>query len=154
MVAPNVTLLNGPQVLDALQRGHWRVLHLQDALAGPVATAVHEFFGDVFTSEGTAGGAAWAPLAASTISRKPEGKTILRREDTLWASLTEDSDPNGYVLASDAQLIVGSSVVHGIWHQLGTRLMPRRAIVPDVVPEAYVNKWTSLVGDWLVAEPT
>jgi len=149
VAAPNVTLLNSAEVLDALQRGHWAVLHLQPALAGPVAEAVHEFFGDVFASEGAAGGSAWAPLAASTREAKPEGKTILRRTDTLWKSLVVADDENGYTLATDAELIVGSSVVYGIWHQLGTERMPRREIVPDTVPQEYVDTWGSLVADYL-----
>lgn len=74
----------------------------------------------------------WAPLADSTVQRKaaqglrPE---ILRATDALFKSLTDPSAEFSIEHITGESLHYGSELRYGVFHQKGTRNMPRRRIV-------------------------
>lgn len=83
-----------------------------------------------FASEGSHASGGWAPLADSTVrekARKGYRPEILRATDRLMESLTSkfDSDHIEEMRGPDT-LAYGTRVPYGIFHQTGTRKMPRR----------------------------
>ena len=71
------------------------------------------------------GGKAWAPLAPSTIraKRRKSGKVVMLVDTgNLKNSLNYRAETN--------KVRIGYSVKYSIFHQLGTRFMPQRKILP------------------------
>lgn len=147
---PTIRVNLGP-TLTRLKAAAAKAKRLEPVLEGPVTNAVHELFGQRFSTEGRYGGDAWAPLSAGTLAAKRRiGRAnmgILRRYNRLWASLVKRSAPEGYRIVSDRQLIVGTSVPYAPKHQLGEGT-PRRLIVPETVPKADTERWAKLVADY------
>lgn len=91
----------------------------------------------------------WSPLSpayARWKARAYPGKTILRRTDDLWRSLT--SRPFGIELIEKQQMVIGSDVDYGAYHQTGTPRMPRRR--PIELTEAHRKTWVKIVQRFLV----
>ena len=97
---------------------------------GDVAEAFYEIEREQFGSQGAAGASGrWAPLSnlyAKFKAVKFPGKTILRRTDSLFESLTGKESPGAIFRPSESELQLGSSVPYGVWHQRGTSKMPAR----------------------------
>jgi len=83
-----------------------------------------------FQTEGAAGGAgtfsALSPAYAKYKAVKFPGKTILRRTDSLFESLTSADAPGAVFRPVESELTIGTSVPSGIYHQRGTSRMPSR----------------------------
>ena len=78
---------------------------------------------DSFAGSRAPDGAAWAPLAASTLARRRgTTATILVDKTILRPSIFARAQPTG--------LQFGTNVPYGRYHQTGTRRMPRRAFLP------------------------
>jgi len=128
-------------------------LRLRDpgpALLGPVADGVRESFANQFQSTGGYGGSPWKPLAASTAQRT--GRWVpLQATGTLWRSLAVKGAPHGYAELRDPwTLAVGTTDPVAPFHQLGTRKMPKRPLVPPVIPDADRDRWASLAVDYIL----
>lgn len=95
-----------------------------------------------FESEGAYGGEKWAPLAASTLARKPAGQGILVASGRLRASLTQETAADGIRQMTPQSFRWGSSVPYGRFHQAGTSRMPQRRVVkfPESVKRAVVRE--------------
>lgn len=81
-----------------------------------------------FATEGGYSGG-WTPLApryAAWKARRFPGKTILRRTDELWRSLTEGPD---IAILEPHYMILGTSVAYAEPHQRGGGRLPRRRVV-------------------------
>ena len=126
-----------------------RAADLTPVFDGPIANRVYAMFGKIFATAGAYAGQAWAPLMPSTLASKArihrEHMGILRRYNTLWASLTKRGAPQGYRLATRNSLTIGTSVAYAAAHQEGGGRLPRRAIVPDDVPAGDVAEWEQLM---------
>ena len=126
-----------------------KVTDLTPVFDGPIANRVHEMFGKVFDSEGSYAGTPWAPLSPRTMKDKERihrgGMGILRRFNTLWASLTKRNAPQGYRIATGQSLAIGTSVPYAAAHQLGGLRLPKRPIVPETVPPQDLNEWAGLI---------
>ena len=125
---------------------------------GRMQKAFFRYMRKIFATEGAASGAKWKPLSdtpgwkegssrsGSMIgsgsgyktwkAKKYPGKTILRREDTLYKSLTRKTggDTVDYVkgLPHGSELWLGSKVPHGIYHDSTkprSSNLPRRPIM-------------------------
>jgi len=57
------------------------------------------------------------------------GKTILRRTDKLFESLTEKGSAGAVYHRTPTKAFMGTRVSYAIYHQRGTEKMPRRRIV-------------------------
>lgn len=86
-----------------------------------------------FATEGRYGSGGWAPLSpryAAWKARHFPGKTILRRTDELFTSLTEGPQIR---IIEPGFMVLGSAVPYGKYHQLGDGLPRRR---PVELPES------------------
>jgi len=145
---PWATVSIGP-ALSLLERMGRRAANLRPVLDGPIANAIHGFFEKRFATEGAYGGEKWAPLAAKTLYWRAQhnrsGMPLLQFMRDLWSSLVKRSSPLGYRVATDASLLLGSSVQHADEHQTGTARMPARKIVPDEIPDADRQSWAEMI---------
>lgn len=102
-----------------------------------------------FDTEGKFGSGGWAPLSpryAAWKARHYPGKTILRRTDRLYHSLT--SRPLGVEVIEPAFAILGSAVPYGEHHQHGGGNLPRRR--PVELPESERRQWVKVVQRFLI----
>lgn len=100
-----------------------------------------------FESQGGYSGG-WAPLSpryAAWKSRHYPGKTILRRTDELYHSLT--AGPAIAVLEPD-RMILGTDVAHAEPHQRGGRHLPRRR--PVELADAERREWVKVLQSFIV----
>jgi phage gpG-like protein len=101
-----------------------------------------------FKSEGSYGSGGWAPLKptyGAWKARNYPGKTILRRTDDLFKSLTQR--PYGIEVIEPSYMILGSDVEYGGYHQRGDGQKQRR---PVELPEAERREWVRLLQRYLV----
>lgn len=101
-----------------------------------------------FATEGAYASGGWAPLSPRYAAWKAvhyPGKPILRRTDDLWRSLTVG--PAIRYIAPH-QMILGSDVDYGAYHQRGGPNLPRRR--PVELPEAERREWVKILQRFLV----
>lgn len=104
-----------------------------------------------FLAQGASDGAAWAPLSPRYAAWKANhypGKTILRRTDELFRSLTRVPMDVHRVTPSAAEF--GTDVPYAIFHQLGTKHMPARP--PVVVTPLLERELNRLVAAHVVGD--
>lgn len=70
----------------------------------------------------------WAPLAASTIAKRRVGKGKKQRYTTLVDTGTLRNSVATRVEGD--QIVFGTNVPYGVFHQSGTRKMPQRRFLP------------------------
>lgn len=93
------------------------------------------WMGDMFASEGGAGGREWAPLSpayAVEKARTHPGKTILIRDGDLRRAASE---PHRVPTPRTLTLTIEDPKVG--YHQEGTDRMPARPLIPDPIPAAW-----------------
>lgn len=116
-----------------------------DAMADRFAAAERR----QFATEGRAASGGWAPLSpryAAWKARRYPGKTILRRSDDLWRSLTQR--PLGVEVIEPRFAMFGSAVPYGAYHQHGSGRLPRRR--PVEFTEAERREWVKILQRWIV----
>lgn len=95
-----------------------------------------------FATQGTYSGG-WSPLspkyAAWKHARFP-GRTILRRTDELYRSLTDGPQID---IREPMFMRLGTAVAHGAFHQSGTENMPRRR--PVELPASERQNWVKVL---------
>ena len=103
-----------------------------------------------FKTEGQYGSGGWAPLSPRYGAWKAAaypGKTILRRSDRLYDSLTRRPLPIEVLEAS--HMVIGSDVEYGKYHMRGAgRHMPRRR--PIEFPLAERASWMKAIQRYIV----
>lgn len=113
-----------------------------------------------FESEGSHGGAQWAPLTdnpegkgyASWKAAHYPGKPILVREGDLKRSLTEKGAPGAVFHSTPRALVMGTDVPYAIFHQTGTRKMAAR---PEVrLTEKFKREAMRVIQEFLVQRAT
>lgn len=131
---------------------------LSPVFDGPITNSVHEMFGRIFDTEGAYINQPWAPLRPSTVAiknRLGRGEMgILRRFNTLWASLVKRSAPQGYRIVRPQSLTIGTSVPYAAKHQQGdpSTHLPQRKIAPspDEIPAPLLAEWSTLMERYIV----
>lgn len=101
----------------------------------------------LFATEGRSAGDGWAPLSpdyAAWKARHYPGKTILRRTDELFTSLTDG--PAIRIIEPDFA-VLGSDVAHGRYHQRGDGVQRRRPVSLD---EAERAEWARIAQRFIV----
>jgi phage gpG-like protein len=101
-----------------------------------------------FRTEGAYPGPRWARLDPTYASRKASkfaGRTILRRSDRLYRSLTRRA-PGSIGRVSKNRLEYGTSVEHAFFHQEGTRRMTARPPLRFI--ERDVRRWIRILQLW------
>lgn len=97
------------------------------------------------TQGGFSGG--WRPLSPRYAEWKAHhypGKTILRRTDDLWRSLTEGPD---IAIIEPGYMILGTSVEYAQAHQEGAGHLPRRR--PVDLPERERREWVKVIQSYI-----
>lgn len=100
-----------------------------------------------FATQGAYGSGGWTPLSpvyAAWKARHFPGKTILRRTDELFLSLTQGPQIS---IMEPRQAIFGSSVDHGGYHQAGGPSLPQRR--PVELPESERRAWVKVMQRFL-----
>ncbi len=97
------------------------------------AKLFYEFEREAFESEGgTSEAGEWeelSPLYELIKEQRYPGKTILRRTDALFRSLTQPNARGSIRRVTETELLIGTSIDYAIWHQTGTANMPERPII-------------------------
>jgi phage gpG-like protein len=99
---------------------------------------------------GSEGHGSWQPLSppyAAWKGRHFPGKTVMRREDTLFHSLTDNLDID---VEEPAFAIFGTSDPVGEYHQKGAGRLPQRKVID--LSETERQEWVRSVQEWLVSE--
>lgn len=150
MIVPQVLSGRAQRLLDQIAR---KTKNLTPLFEGPLTNRIHAFFGEIFATEGAVLGSPWAPLAPATLAAKTRvhraNMGILRRYNTLWASLTKRGAPQGVRVVRPDRLIIGTSVPYAAIHQEGRDRVPQRVIVPDELPAKESRAWESLLARYL-----
>jgi phage gpG-like protein len=106
-----------------------------------------------FSSEGSRSGSPWAQLSPDYAAWKAKnfpGKAILQLSGLLLESLT-GNNPYSVEEISKTQMLVGTRVPYGIWHQRGTTRMPARR--PIQLTEDDKMRWMKMLQLYLVNQP-
>lgn len=97
------------------------------------AKLFYEFEKEAFETEGDSSAAGeWEPLSPLyelIKERDYPGKTILRRTDALYKSLTQPNARGSIRRVTESELLIGTSIDYAIYHQTGTRFMPERPVI-------------------------
>lgn len=99
-----------------------------------------------FAGEGRYSGG-WSPLSPRYAAWKAKhypGKTILRRTDELWRSLTEGPE---VAVIEPSYMVLGTAVDYAWYHQQGGRHLPRRR--PVELPEAERREWMKVIQSFI-----
>lgn len=137
---PNVVLF------DRVMHSRWGYISdMSDVLSG-VADEIYEANKRQFLSEGVeALGSRWAKLSpryAKAKAKRYPGKTILRRTDLLFHSLTLKADANAIHELTRDSLTIGTRAWYFRFHQTGTRYMPARTQgLSDKVRKAVIKRF-------------
>lgn len=87
----------------------------------------------LFQSEGASGASGkWAPLSKPYErfkSRNFPGKTIMRREDTLYNSLTDPEAPDAVYRAEREEIVFGTRDPKALAHHRGRGRLPSRPLI-------------------------
>ena len=105
-----------------------------------------------FDTQGGSGSGGWtalSPAYATWKARHYPGKGILVRTGALRSSLTTGGA--GHIEKKSAdRLEIGTSVPYAIYHQKGTRKMPKRP--PVELSEADKMRWSKALHKFLISE--
>lgn len=94
------------------------------------------FVADNFQTEGRAGGSGWAPLSASTISRRRKGSRtgiggrILQDTGRMKQSFIPGSPENVFRQYGGEGVDVGTTLFYAPYHEFGTGRIPQRKMLP------------------------
>lgn len=124
----------------------------------PVLENIRDDFYDyeriLFNTQGASGGAAWKPLAPSTVKFKRKHNLdprILHATLTLRNSLTSNTSPGATSTVNRSGMFVGSQVPYGVYHQssrLPRNFLPRRP--PVMLTEDVKKGWIKKLQRWLI----
>jgi hypothetical protein len=98
----------------------------------------------------------WAPWAPSTRLKRQKqgnaGKGLMRDSDNLFRSVFRDATAARIAKVSDGVRITFSTGVrYGVYHQVGTHLMPERQVFPYPFPKEFQKNVKELVREYLRA---
>lgn len=97
------------------------------------AKLFYEFEKQAFETEGESSAAGdWeelSPLHELIKQQAFPGKTILRRTDALFRSLTQPNARGSIRRVTDTELLIGTGIDYALYHQTGTSRMPERPVI-------------------------
>lgn len=118
--------------IETIQRGFNRLEKIDDwrPIWPEVTKEFHAIEQEQFDTEGAAGGGKWEPLSPVYAEYKEiqyPGKPILQASGALMESLVTEGAPGGIHRETSDELVLGTSINYGLFHQRGTRKMPKRS---------------------------
>ena len=166
MTQVNVRIFGDEEAQRMLREAGKRSRNLSPVFRGPVDKLVTKLFTDQFATEGKSGPLPWAPLSAATLADKARIRRgrmgVLRRFNTLWASLVKSGGPQGIRDIGPDRYERGTAVPYAAAHQLGARIrrwgnvtfrtpkrLPVRQVVPDPAPPRFVDAVARHVADFV-----
>lgn len=134
-----------------------RFANFEPVMRGPVRRLIRKAIVAQFRTRGRFGGTPWDRLAKSTRDYKRKHgewrQEPMRRTDKLYESLVHNTEntvesftKNGYILRT--------LVSYAKYHQSPeprTSNLPRRAIIPDTMPDEFMVQLRNLLKNYLVA---
>jgi phage gpG-like protein len=113
--------IQGEVIIDrAFNRVEQEITDFRNFWPG-VITTFYEIENEQFLTEGASGASGkWAPLSpAYKLFKEREfpGKTILRREDALYESMTGPDALDSVLRPEKEELLIGSAVPYALFHQ-------------------------------------
>lgn len=134
-----------------------RFSHYKPVMEGPVRKLIREIEVKQFATRGRFGGEKWPALRRSTreFKRKHAGwrQVPMRRTDDLFRSLTDPTSDLREEIITETGYTLRTRVPYAKYHQsLEPRKsnLPRRAVIPDTIPEPYIVKLRNLVKGYLI----
>jgi hypothetical protein len=107
-------------------------------------------------SKGAAFGRRWAPWAPSTLAKRIRkgnaAQGLMRDSDHLFRALLarRDVDARLRLTQRGIRLQLNTSVPYAIYHQVGTRFMPERQVIPDPLPRAFLQDVRAAIRQYVV----
>lgn len=139
-----------------------RLHDCRPVLLGPIREDLMATEAAIFNETGGVFGVEkWAPLAESTMRRKVRAGAmstrILVERGDLERSLTQPGAPGQIAHVVDRHSMeFGTEVTntrgeqYAHYHQLGTRSMDARQVMPETWPEEGTERWAKMVGDYVI----
>ena len=129
-------------------------------MGGRVDVAVRRFIRRVFDTEGRASGRGrWPRLSEEYVRRRAiPGRPLLRQTDDLYNALTRRGDPNQELILERNRYSLSVSEAAGrvrarfVGHQLGVpeSNVPARPMIPDPLPQTFINQMRQIVKSYIV----
>lgn len=140
-------LLSIPKVLKNLRPLMQRV----------IAPRVNVMLRRHWETKGAAYGHPWAPWARSTLlDRLRKGnasKGLMRDTDHLFETLLRDrpTDDRLRVIQGGLRLALNTRVPYAVFHQVGTRFMPERQVIPYPLPPVFLRGVREAIRFYLIS---
>lgn len=130
--------------LRGLELAALRANNLEPVLTGPVDKFITAFLVEQFVSEGSAGGAKWAPLSPETLeARKRPGHGrggIGRDTNRMWSALIKNPSPEGWTKVTGNTYERAVTVPYLWYFSGGTWKQPARPVFPaSGLPQRYMD---------------
>lgn len=122
-----------------------RLRNLRAFMINDVAPRANAMLRKHWESKGAAFGHRWAPWAPSTrrarLRKGNAWKGLLRDTDHLYTTLLQRrvTDDRLKVIKGGLRLQLNTKVPYAIYHQVGTRFMPERQIIPSPLPPSFTR---------------
>jgi phage gpG-like protein len=120
MIRFTATITGEVQLDRAFNRVEQEITDFRNFWPG-VITTFYEIENEQFLTEGASGASGkWTPLSPAYKlfkERKFPGKTILRREDALYESMTGPDALDSVLRPEKEELLIGSAVPYALFHQ-------------------------------------
>lgn len=140
-----------------LTRLQGKFANFKPVMEGPVRELVRKALIQQFRTRGGYGGKKWAPLKQSTIERKRDLGVLslgpLKRTRRLYLAATSRDHPDQEVRVGKDGFFFRINLPYGILHQVGSPggRMPAREVVPDPMPEEFMQELRKSIRGYLVA---
>ncbi len=144
-----------------LERAQGRLRNLRPVFMGPVLDDLLATEAAIFANAGgVAGTDKWEPLADSTLNRKTRNarstRIMVDRGDLERSLIERGAEGQVARMVGPATFEFGTEVTNdrgeqfAIYHQLGTRTMPARQVVPDEWPDEDVERWGDIAVEYVM----
>jgi hypothetical protein len=135
-----------------LTEAEGRLRNLRPLFLGPIFSDLLATERGIFSEAGGyAGINRWPMLSEATMRKKRDQAELLVERGTLQKSLTSPHAPHQIARMVDKTTFeFGTDLPYAPFHQLGTRDMPQRQIIPDNWPAEDVERWSEYAIEYIM----
>lgn len=130
-----------------------RLRNLEPVVSQAIAPAADAMLRRHWETQGRAFGHPWKPLAPSTLAERirkgTANKGPLRDTDTLFRAVFSSAARRIARTATGVRLSLMPDDPKWMFHQLGTRRMPQRQVIPQPLPRTFRDVCREFVRDYV-----